>query len=144
MDCSTSGLPVHHQLLEFTHTHVHWVGDAIQPCHPLSSLSPPTFNLSQYQGLFKWVSSSHQVAKVLELQHQSFQYGQKLLSSFYTYQCIHVRIKQNLESIKNKKVGFIHSQEHQASLILVFSVGYILLIEIIYYKHIFIVNISKR
>ena len=62
--------------LEFTQTHVHWVGDAIQPSHPLSSPSPPAFNLSQHQGLFKWVSSSHQVAKVLEfqLQHQSFQW----------------------------------------------------------------------
>ena len=61
--------------LEFTQTHVHWVSDAIQPSHPLSSPSPPAFNLSQHQGLFKWVSSSHQVAKVLEfqLQHQSFQ-----------------------------------------------------------------------
>ena len=59
-----------------TQTHVHWVSDAIQPSHPLSSPSPPTFNLSQYQGLFQWVSSSHQVAKVLEfqLQHQSFQW----------------------------------------------------------------------
>ena len=76
MDCSMSGLRVHHQFLEFTQTHVHWVGDAIQPFHPLSSPSPPTFNLSQHQGLFKWVSSSHQVAKVLEfrLQHQSFQW----------------------------------------------------------------------
>ena len=76
MDCSTPGLPVHHQLPVFTQTHVHWVGDAIQPSHPLSSPSPPTFNLSQHQGLFKWVSSSHQVAKVLEfqLQHQSFQW----------------------------------------------------------------------
>ena len=74
MDCSTLDLPVHHQLPEFTQTHVHWVGDAIQPSHPLSSPSPPAFNLSQHQSLFKWVSSSHQVAKVLEfqLQHQSF------------------------------------------------------------------------
>ena len=74
-DCSTPGFPVHHQLREFTQTHVHWVGDAIQPSHPLSSPSPPAFNLSQPQSLFKWVSSSHQVAKVLEfqLQHQSFQ-----------------------------------------------------------------------
>ena len=73
---STPGLPVHHQLQEFTQTHVHWVGDAIQPSHPLSSPSPPAFNLSQHQDLFKWVSSSHQVAKVLEfqLQHQSFQW----------------------------------------------------------------------
>ena len=68
MDCSTAALPVHHQLLEFTETHVHRVGDAIQPSHPLWSLSPPAFNLSQHQGLFKSVSSSHQVAKVLELQ----------------------------------------------------------------------------
>ena len=55
MNCSTPGLPVHHQLPEFTQTHVHWVGDAIQPSHPLSSPSPSTFNLSQHQGLFKWV-----------------------------------------------------------------------------------------
>ena len=76
MDCSRSGLPVHYQLPEFTQTHVHWVGDAIQPSHPLSSPSPPAFNLSQHQGLFQWVNSSHEVAKVLEfqLQHQSFQW----------------------------------------------------------------------
>ena len=74
MDCSTPGLPVHHQLPEFTQTHVHWVGDAIQPSHPLSFPSP-AFNLSQHQGLFQGVGSSYQVAKVLELQlqHQSFQ-----------------------------------------------------------------------
>ena len=76
MNHSTPGLPVHQQLLEFTQTHLHWVGDAIQPSHPLSSPSPPALNLSQHQGLFKWVSSSHQVAKILEfqLQHQSFQW----------------------------------------------------------------------
>ena len=70
------GLPVHHLLLESTQTHVHWVSDAIQPSCPLSYPSPPALNLSQHQGLFKWVSSSHQVAKVLEfqLQHQSFQW----------------------------------------------------------------------
>ena len=75
MDCSMPGLPVHHQFPEFTQTYLHWVGDAIQPSHPLSSPSPPAFDLSQHQGLFQWVSSSHQVAKVLEfqLQHQSFQ-----------------------------------------------------------------------
>ena len=61
----TPGLPVHHQVPESTQTHVHWVGDAIQPSHPLSSPFPPTFNFCQHQGLFKWVSSSHQVAKVL-------------------------------------------------------------------------------
>ena len=76
MDCSTPGLPIHHQLPEFTQTQVHWVSDAIQPYHPLLSPSAPAFNLSQHQDLFKWVSSSHQVAKVLEfqLQHQSFQW----------------------------------------------------------------------
>ena len=76
MNRSTPGLPVHYQLPEFTQTHVHRVGDAIQPSHPLSSPSPPAFNLSQHQGLFKWASSSHQLAKVLEfqLQHQSFQW----------------------------------------------------------------------
>ena len=77
MDRSTPGLPVHHQLPEFTQTHIHWIGDAIQPSHPLSSPSPPAFNLCQHQGLFKWVSSSHQVAKVLEfqLQHPSDEYS---------------------------------------------------------------------
>ena len=76
MDCSTPDLPVHHQLLELTQTHVHCVSDVIQPSHPLSSPSPPALNLSQHQGLFQWVSSSHEVAKVLELhlQHQSFQW----------------------------------------------------------------------
>ena len=76
MNRSTPGLPVHHQLPESTQTHVHWVSDAIQPSHPLLSSSPPALDLSQHQGLFQWVSSLHQVAKVLELQlqHQSFQW----------------------------------------------------------------------
>ena len=75
MNHSAPGLPIHQQLPESTQTHVHWVGDAIQPSHPLSSPSPPALNLSHHQGLFKWVSSFHLVAKVLEfpLQHQSFQ-----------------------------------------------------------------------
>ena len=74
---STSVLPVHHQLLESTQTHVHRVDDAIQPSPPLSSPSPPAPSPSQHQGLFQWVSSSHRVAKVLEfqLQHQSLQWG---------------------------------------------------------------------
>ena len=76
MDCSMPGFPVHHQLLELPQAHVHWVSDAIQPSHPLSFPSPPAFNLSQDQGLFQWISSLHQVAKVLEvqLQHQSCQW----------------------------------------------------------------------
>ena len=71
-----TSLPVHHQLPEFTQTHVHLVSDAIQPSHPLSSPSPPAPNPSQHQGLFQWVNSSNEVAKVLEfqLQHQSFQW----------------------------------------------------------------------
>ena len=79
MNCSMPGLPVHHQLPEFTQTHVHQVGDAIQPSHPLLSPSPPAPNPSQHQSLFQWVSSSHEVAKVLEfqLQHQSFQWTPK-------------------------------------------------------------------
>ena len=76
MNSSTPGFPVHHQLLEFTQTHVHQVGDAIQPSHPLLSPSPPDPNPSQPQSLFQRVNSSHEVAKVLEfqLQHQSFQW----------------------------------------------------------------------
>ena len=76
MNRSTPGLPVHHKLLEFTQTHVHWVSDAIQPSHPLSSPSPSAPNPSQHQSLFQWVNSLHEVAKVLEfhLQHQSFQW----------------------------------------------------------------------
>ena len=68
MDCITPGFPVHHQLLELTQTHVHQVSDAIQPSHPLLSPSPLTFNLSQHNGLFQLVSSSHQAGKILELQ----------------------------------------------------------------------------
>ena len=68
MNSSTPGLPVHHQLPESTQTHVQWVGDAIQPFHPLSSPSPPAPNPSQHQSLFQWVSSLHEVAKVLEFQ----------------------------------------------------------------------------
>ena len=76
MNCSTPGLPIHHQPPEFTQTHAHQVGDAIQPSHLLLSPSPPAPNPSQHQGLFQWVNSSHEVAKVLQfqLQHQSFQW----------------------------------------------------------------------
>ena len=82
MNCSTPGLPVHHQLPEFTQTHVHQVGDAIQPSHPLLFPSPPATNPSQHQGLFQWVNSLLEVAKVLEfqLQHQSFQWTPGLIS----------------------------------------------------------------
>ena len=82
MDCSMPVFPVHHQLPKRTQTHVHQVSDAIQPSHPPWSPSPPTFNLSQHQGLFKWVSSLHQVAKVLEFQLQYQSYSE--LISFRT------------------------------------------------------------
>ena len=76
MDCSTPGSSVLRHFLEFAQIHIHWVGDAIQPSQPLSPASAPALNLSQRQGLSQWVSSSHQVAKILELQlqHQSFQW----------------------------------------------------------------------
>ena len=76
MDCSIPSLPVHHQLPDFTQTHVHWVDDAIQPSQCLLTAFSPALNLSQHQDIFQWVSSSYQVAKVLEfqLQHQSFQW----------------------------------------------------------------------
>ena len=81
MDCSMPNFHVHHQLLKLTQTHVHQVGDAIQSSHPLLSPSP-AFSLSQLQGLFQWVSSLNQVAKILEfqLQHQSFQWIFRLIS----------------------------------------------------------------
>ena len=97
MNRSMPDLPAHHQLLESIHTHVHWVSDAIQPSHPLSSPSPPTFNLSQHQGLFKEVGSSHQVAKILEFQLQhnfptyynlGIKYGRLgRRADYFNYQC---------------------------------------------------------
>ena len=77
MECSMPGFFLLHYLQEFAQTHVHWVSDAIQPSHPLLSPSPPTFNLSQHQGLLQWVGSLHQMVKVLQfqLQHQSFQWS---------------------------------------------------------------------
>ena len=74
MDCSMPAFLVLHHLPEFAQVHIHCISDVIQPCHPLSPPSPPAFNLSQHKGLFQWVDSLHQVATVLELQHQSFQW----------------------------------------------------------------------
>ena len=85
MGWSMPGFPVLHHVLELAQTHVHWIGDTIQPSHPLSSPSPPVFSLSKYQGFFQWVGSLYQVAKVLELQlqHQSFQWIFR--TDFYRY-----------------------------------------------------------
>ena len=76
LDCSMPGFPVLYHFPELAQTHVHWVSDDIWPSHPLLSPSPPSFNFSQHQGLFRWVGSLHQVAKILkvQLQHQSFQW----------------------------------------------------------------------
>ena len=78
IDCSTPSFPVLHYLLEFVQTHVHWISDVIQPSHPLSSPFPPAFNLSQHQGLLQWFGSAP--GKVLEIQHQSFQWNSGLIS----------------------------------------------------------------
>ena len=119
MNCSTQGLPVHHQLPEFTQTHVHWVGDAIQPSHPLSSPSPPAPNPSQHQSLFQWVNCSHEVAKVLEfqLQHHSFQRnpGANLLQNGLVGSPCSPRDSQEssptpqFKSINSSVLDFLHS-----------------------------------
>ena len=82
VDCSMPGFPVLHYLLEFAQNHDHWIRDAIQPSHPQWPPTPPALNLSQHQGLFKWIGTSHQVVKILELQlqHQSFQWIFGLIS----------------------------------------------------------------
>ena len=86
MNCSMPGFPVPDYILEFAQTHIHWVGDAIQSSHAVSSPSPPSLNLSQHQCLFQWVGSLHQVAKVLELQHQSFQWIFRVDFQFFSTQ----------------------------------------------------------
>ena len=95
MDCSTPGFPVHHQLPNLAQTHVHRVSDAIHPSHPLSSPSP-SFNLSQQQGLFKWVSSSHQVAKVSELQLQFVRWVQLCGSLNILWYCLYLGLEWKL------------------------------------------------
>ena len=119
MDCSTPGLPVHHQLPELTQTPVHQVTDAIQPSHPLSSPSPHAFNLFHHQGLFQWVSSSHQLAKILEfqLQHQSFQWTPRtgfLQDGLVGYPCRPRDSQESsptpqFKSINSSALSFLHS-----------------------------------
>ena len=109
MKCSTSGHPVQ-QLPEFTQTHIHWVGDAMQPSHPLSSPSPPAFNRSQHQGLFKWVSSLHQVANVLEFLLQ-LKYFPMNIQDWFPLRCtgwISLQSKGHSRVFPNTKV-----QKHQ-------------------------------
>ena len=99
MDCSMPGFSVYHQHSELSQTHVHWVSDAIQPSQPLLSPSVPAFNLSQHQDVFQWVSSSHHVAKVLELQpqHQTFQW--MLRTSFRTHWFDLLAVQETLKSL---------------------------------------------
>ena len=115
MDCSTPGPPVHHQLTEFTQTHVHWVSNAIQPSLPPLSPSPPAFNLSHHQGLLKWLSSLHQVAKVLEfqLQHQSYQWTFRTIC--FRMDCLDLlEVQGTLKSLlqHHSSKALIHSSEH--------------------------------
>ena len=111
MNCSTPSIAVHHQLPESTKTHAHWVSDAIQPSHPLSSPSPPTLNLSQHQGLFKWVSSAS-VAKVLDfqLQHQSFHWTPRTDLARNKY--LRVNWSQSILSAYTSKVEFFLPKIH--------------------------------
>ena len=98
MDCSTPGFPVHHQLSELAQTPSHRLGDAIQPSHPLSSPSPPAFNLSQHQGLFQWVGSLHQVAEVFNFSiSPSNEYSG--LISFRTDWCDLLAVQGTLKSL---------------------------------------------
>ena len=122
MNCSMPGLPVRHQLPESTQTHVHWVNNAIQPSHPLSSPSPPALNLSQHQALFQWISSLHQVAKVSEfqLQHQSFQWTLRtdlLLEGLVGSPCSPRDSQESsttpqFKSINSSALSFLYSPTH--------------------------------
>ena len=114
MNRSTPGLPVHHQLLEFTQTHVHRVSDAIQPSHPLSSPSPPAPYPSQHQSLFQWVNSSHEVAKVLEfqLQHHSLQRNPRadlLQNGLVGSPCSPRDSKESSPTPQFKSISLLHS-----------------------------------
>ena len=105
MDCSTRGFPVPDHLWEFSQVHIRWIGDAIQPSHPLLPSSPSAFHISQHQGLFQWVGSAHQVAKVLDLQlqHQSFQWEQ-FLNATLPLRKKHDIVEQNSQTWLNTSV----------------------------------------
>ena len=123
MNCSIPGLLVLHYLLEFVQTHVHWVGDAIQPCHPLSSPSPPALNLSQHQGLFQWVGFLHQVAKLLELQHQSFQWTFRV--DFFRINCFDLlTVQGTLKSLLQHHSSKVSILQHSAFFIVQLSHPY--------------------
>ena len=120
MNHSMPGLAVHHQLPEFSQTHVHRVSDAIQPSHPLSSPSPPAPNSSQHHGVFQWVNSSHEVAKVLEFQLQSFQWTPRtdlLQNGLVGSPCSPKDSQESsstpqFKSINSSALSFLHSPTH--------------------------------
>ena len=103
MDCSTPGLPVHHQLLEVAQIHIHQFGDAIQPFNSLSSPSPPAFKLSHHQGLFQWVSSSHQVAKIVDTPNIEHNWKTKILMHFQIH--LHYLLKRFCPGSSLKLIG---------------------------------------
>ena len=117
MDCSMPGFPVHHQLLELAQTHVHWVGDAIQPTHPLSSPSPSVFNLSQHQGLFQSVGLSHQVTIVLVAIIMTF--TECLLSIRYYILCMHNVIYSYSDPMRKHDYNFHFADKIEACAICV-------------------------
>ena len=125
MDCSMPGFPVHHQLPELAQTHVHWVGNSIQPSHPLSSPSSPAFNLSQHHGLYQWVSSFNQVAKVLQfqLQHQFFQWIFRTISFRMDWFDL-LAIQGSLKSLLQHHSSKASVHRHSAFLIVQFSHPY--------------------
>ena len=117
MDFCMPGFPVHHQLLGLTQTHVHWVGDAIQPFHPLLSPFPPAFNLSQHQGIFKWVSSSYPVGKALELSSYMFSIKLILLTMYfilisYIGASLVVQMVKNLPATQETWVRSLGQEDH--------------------------------
>ena len=109
MDCSMPGFPVLHCLPEFAQTHDHWVGDIIQPSHPLLPCFPPAFNLSQHQDLFQWVGSSHQVAKILELKHQYFLWIFRVDFDWFEILAVLATLKSLLQNHKLKASILQHS-----------------------------------
>ena len=125
MDCTIPGFPILHHLPELAQTHAHWVGDIIQPSHPLSSPSPPAINLSHHQGLFQWVGSSHQVTKVLELQfqHQSFHECSGLIN-FRVHWFDVLAIQETLKSLLQYNSSKASILQHSAFFIVQLSRSY--------------------
>ena len=138
MDCSIPGFPVLYYLLEFAQTHIHWVRDSIQQSHPLSTTSPTVVNLSLCQGIFQWVGSLHQVAKILELQlqHQSFQWIFGLIS---------FRIDWFACAVPETLKSFVHHQFKSISSVLSLHYGPVLTSVCDYWeKQLWLINLWQQ